>query len=47
MNVQVKDDIDALSFDIFLQDILKLAKKKWKEAGSHVGKMERMEIVYR
>ena len=35
------DDIDSLDIDLFLTSFLRLAKKKWKDAGSHVHNMEK------
>ena len=35
------DDVDSLDVDLFLTNFLKLAKKKWKDAGSHVYHMDK------
>ena len=32
--IEIADDVESLDIDIFLQNFLKLAKKKWKEVGS-------------
>ena len=39
-NLQVQDDVDSLSIDLFLKNFVKLAKKKWGEAGGHVKTLE-------
>ena len=35
------DDVDTLDIDIFLQNFLKLAKKKYKDSGSNIRNMEK------
>ena len=40
-SIQIEDDVDALDIDLFLGNFLKLAKKKWKEANSNIGNLER------
>ena len=39
--IEVIDDIDSLEIDLFLQNFLKLARKKWSESGRHCKVMER------
>ena len=39
-NLQVQDDVDSLSIDLFLKNFVKLARKKWGAAGAHVKSME-------
>ena len=38
-NIQVQDDVDSLAIDLFLENFVRLAKKKWREAGSHTRSM--------
>lgn len=38
--IQLQDDVDSVSLDLFLENFLRLAKKKWKDASSHVHRME-------
>ena len=33
--IKVQDDVDSLDMDLFLENFVRLAKKKWKDAGSH------------
>ena len=38
--IEVQDDVDSLDMDLFLENLVRLAKKKWKDAGSHTKSME-------
>ena len=39
-NIQVQDDIDSIALDLFLENSIRLAKLKWKRAGSHIKQMD-------
>ena len=39
-NIQVHDDIDSIALDLFLENSIRLAKLKWKRAGSHIKQMD-------